>query len=355
MPKKKTILVAPLHWGLGHATRCIPIIRSLLAHNFNVLIASDGAALLLLQKEFPELESVELPSYNIKYPKKGEFFKMKIFLKLPAIQKTISEERKIIKNLVAEDKIDGIISDNRFGVRHKAVPSVYITHQLNVLTGNTTYFTSKLHQGIIKKFDACWVPDVEDAVINLSGNLGHFKKDLFPLKYIGILSRMEKLEMDKTIDILVLLSGPEPQRTILEEKLKNSFKDTEKKVLIIRGVVEKEQKWATFEKLEMVNFMKSEALEDTINKSEIVISRPGYTTIMDLTVLEKKAFFIPTPGQYEQEYLAKRLKNLGMVPSCKQKKFTLEKLDQIAVYKGLKTLSHQSQNFSELFSLFERK
>ncbi len=208
MPKKKTILVAPLNWGFGHATRCIPIISALLEQNYNVLLASDGAALLLLQKEFPELESLELPSYNIKYPKKGEFFKMKILLKLPAIQKTISEEKKIIKNLVAEDRIDGIISDNRFGIRHKAIPSVIITHQLNVLTGNTTYFTSKIHQKIIKKFDACWIPDVDDIIMNLSGKLGHLKKNLFPVKYIGVLSRMKKKEIEKTIDILVLLSGP---------------------------------------------------------------------------------------------------------------------------------------------------
>ena len=355
MPKKKTILVAPLHWGLGHATRCIPIIRALLEHNFNVLLASDGAALLLLQKEFPELESLELPSYNIKYPKKGEFFKIMIFLKLPTLQKTMAEEKKIIKKLVAEAKIDGIISDNRFGIRHKAIPSVFITHQLNVLTGNTTYFTSKIHQKIIKKFDACWVPDVDDAVMNLSGKLGHLKKDLFPVKYIGVLSRMKKREVEKTIDILILLSGPEPQRTILEEMLKNSFKNTEKKVVMVRGIVEENQKREAFEELEMVNFMKSEELENTINKSEMVISRSGYTTIMDLTALEKKAFFIPTPGQYEQEYLAKRLKNLGIVPSCKQEKFTLEKLDKISVYKGLKNLSNQTIGFSELFSLLERK
>ncbi len=355
MPKRKTILVAPLHWGLGHATRCIPIIRALLEQDFNVLIASDGAALLLLQKEFPELESLELPSYNIKYPKKGEFFKMKIFLKLPAIQKTMAEEKKIIKTLVAEDKIDGIISDNRFGIRHKAIPSVFITHQLNVLTGNTTYFTSKMHQKVIKKFDMCWVPDVDDAVMNLSGKLGHLKKELPCVKYIGILSRMEKREIEKTIDILILLSGPEPQRTLLEEMMKNSFRNSEKKIVMVCGVVEENQKWETFGKIDTVNFMKSDELENTINKSEMVVSRSGYTTIMDLTALEKKAFFIPTPGQYEQEYLAKRLKNLGIVPTSKQEKFTVEKLNKVSVYKGLKTLSNPTVNFSELFSLFEGK
>ncbi|MCB0464188.1 MAG: glycosyltransferase [Aequorivita sp.] len=353
MLKKKTILVAPLHWGLGHATRCIPIIRALLEHNFNVLLASDGSALLLLQKEFPELESIELPSYNITYPKKGGHFKWKILLKLPKIKKTMDAEKSIVKQLVNSGKIQGIISDNRFGARNKAVPSVFITHQLNVLTGSTTALTSKMHQKIIKKFDVCWVPDIEDLVMNLSGNLGHINKEKIPVKYTGILSRMQKKELQKTIDVLVLLSGPEPQRSILEERLKESLKKSEKKVLIVCGIVEAKQQWYDFENIKMVNFMKSEELEETINKSEIVISRSGYTTIMDLTVLEKKAFFIPTPGQYEQEYLAKRLKNLGIVPSCKQEKFDLKKLDKITVYKGLKTLSNQPVNFSELFSLFE--
>ncbi len=353
MPKKKTILVAPLHWGLGHATRCIPIIRALLEHNFNVLLASDCGALLLLQKEFPELESIELPSYNITYPKKGSHFKWKILLKLPQIKKTMDAEKTIVKQLIKDGRIQGIISDNRFGIRNKEIPSVFITHQLNVLTGSTTAFTSKMHQKLIKTFDVCWVPDVANGLINLSGKLGHLKNDLLPIKYIGVLSRMKKKEVKKTIDILILLSGPEPQRTILEEMLKESFKTSEKKVLVIRGIVETDQKWSNFENIKVVNFMKSGELEDTLNKSEIVICRSGYTTIMDLTVLEKKAFFIPTPGQYEQEYLAKRLKNLGIVPSCKQEKFDLSKLDKIKVYKGLKTLSNEPVNFSVLFALFE--
>jgi len=154
---------------------------------------------------------------------------------------------------------------------------------------------------------------------------------------------------------LALLSGPEPQRTILEEMLKKLLKNTERKVLIVRGIVEENQVWETYGKLELVNFMKSKELENTINQSEIVISRSGYTTIMDLAVLDKKAFFIPTPGQYEQEYLAKRLKKLGVAPSCKQQKFTLKKLDKVVVYKGLKTLSGQPAYYPELFSFFERK
>jgi len=355
MPNKKNILVAPLHWGLGHATRCIPIIRALLEYGFNVVVASDGAALLLLQKEFPHLEAVALPSYNITYPKKGGLFKWKILLKFPQIKKTMAAEKRLVNQLVEAGKIQGIISDNRFGVRSKTIPSVYISHQLNVLTGSTSFLSSKLHQNVIKKFDACWVPDVDDVVMNLSGKLGHLKKEPFPIQYMGVLSRLEKKELPKTIDVLLLLSGPEPQRTLFEEKLKNIFKGSEKNILLVRGLVEKTQKWMNFENIQMVNFMQSAELQETINKSEIVVSRSGYTTIMDLALLEKKVFFVPTPGQYEQEYLAKRLKSLGIAPSCKQENFKLKKLNKVAVYKGLKTLSQQPVNFSELFSLFERK
>src|SRR5690606_26305393 len=152
-----------------------------------VLLASDGSALLLLQKEFPELESLELPSYDITYPKKGSFFKWKMLLNLPNIQRTIAAEKRIAKQLVAEGKIHGIISDNRLGIRNATIPSVFITHQLNVLTGNTSYFSSKIHQKIIAKFDSCWVPDSDDVVMNLSGKLGHLTRKPFPIKYIGVL------------------------------------------------------------------------------------------------------------------------------------------------------------------------
>lgn len=350
LPQKK-ILVAPLHWGLGHATRCIPIINSLKQHNYEVLLASDGAALELLRKEFPALESIELPSYQISYSKKGALFKLKMISQIPNIRKTISEERKLISRLVEDRKIDGIISDNRLGVRSKKIPSVFLTHQVNVLSGNTSIFSSKLHQNVIKKFDECWVPDLEGPV-NLSGKLGHSDRLDFDLKYIGPLSRMKKKDLPIKYDILALLSGPEPQRTLLEEKLTESLLQLDKKVLLVRGVVENTEKRTFNKHIEIVNFLGTQSLETAINESELIISRSGYTTIMDLAALEKKAYFIPTPGQYEQQYLAKRLKERGLVPSCKQDKFALEKLSEVEVYSGLKEMK-SSLKGSELFRLFE--
>lgn len=353
MPIKKTILVAPLHWGLGHAARCIPIIQALLEQKFNVLLASDGAALLFLQKEFPQLESIELPSYNISYSKNIFFFKLKILLQLPKIRKAIAGENRIVKALASEDKIQGIISDNRFGVRSDKIPSVFITHQLNVFSGNTSLFSSKIHQRIIRNFDVCWVPDTEEPGRNLSGKLGHVKTLNLPVKYIGILSRMKKLELPETIDILVLISGPEPQRTAFEEMLKPLFKDSSKRIVIIRGVVEETQTWNSFGNIEIVNYMTGSELEKTLNISKLVLCRPGYTSIMDLTVLEKKVFFIPTPGQYEQEYLAEHLKQLKLVPFSKQDDFKLENLDKIYAYKGLSSISFSQVDYSHLFTLFQ--
>ena len=352
MSKGKTILVAPLYWGLGHASRCVPIIKSLIKSNYNVIIASDGAALQFLQNEFPSLESLELPSYNIRYPKIGSFFKLKMISLLPGINKTKKAERKIVQNLVDQGKIQGIISDGRLGVRSTKIPSVYITHQLNVLTGGTTYFSSLLHQRVIRKFDACWVPDTEHEILNLSGRLGHLKSPKFPVKYLGILSRLQKENLPITTDILVLLSGPEPQRTMLESKLKKELSKSDKSIVMIRGVVEPKQQWSSFKNIKIVNFMQSEELEKAINQSNIIVSRPGYSTIMDLAVLEKNTFFIPTPGQYEQEYLAKRLRDSGICPSCSQRRFTLERLNKASVYRGLQPYPNDNIEVSSFFGLF---
>jgi len=353
MGKSKTILVAPLHWGLGHATRCIPIINLLLKSSFNVIIASDGEALELLQKEFPKLETVRLPSYQISYPKYGSLFKFTMLLKLPIIKKAISSEKNIVKKLVSDGKIQGIISDNRFGVRSDKVPSVYITHQLKVVSGNTTFFSTKAHQKIIKKYDECWVPDAE-GIYNVSGELGHLKKTHLPIKYLGFLSRMKKIDLPIKYDVLVLLSGPEPQRSLLEDLLITEFKNSKNSVILVQGIIEREQKIQKLENITSYNFMKSLDLEKAINESNLVVSRSGYSTILDLVTLEKKAFFIPTPGQFEQEYLAARISKLKMAPFCKQKDFKLEKLQEVENFTGLQFENIQLEN-TKLFSLFEGK
>ncbi|WP_142784196.1 glycosyltransferase [Changchengzhania lutea] len=348
---KKRILVAPLCWGLGHATRCIPIIHALLDCEFEPVIASDGDALMLLQKEFPNLVSIALPSYNVSYTKKGEHLKYKMFKDSPKLIKAIRTEKKQVKRIIDTHEISGIISDNRLGIHSKKVPSVFITHQLNVLSGNTTWLTTKVHQHIIKKFDACWVPDVAGNP-NLSGQLGHVKTHALPTEYIGPISRLEHKKIPAKYAVLILLSGPEPQRTYLEEMLLAVFKGSEKRIIMVKGLVDKSEERQVSGNFTIYNFMTTSLLEKTINESALVISRSGYTTIMDLAKLNKKAFFIPTPGQFEQEYLADRLTKSGLAPSCKQDDFTLDKLNDIENFKGLEALNYEV-NYKRLFSLFK--
>lgn len=350
---KKRILVAPLNWGLGHATRCIPIINALIEQGFEPIIASDGAALTLLQKEFPKLSSIELPSYNIAYAKNGKFLKFKLLKDSPKLLKAIKSEKKVTKHFIENNHISGIISDNRLGVYSKKLPSVFITHQLKVLSGNTTWISTKIHEKFIKKFSACWIPDIE-ATNNLSGILGHPETFEIPTTYIGPLSRFEKKFTTKVHDILVLLSGPEPQRTLLEKKLFAELKNYNGKVVFVKGIMEDEQTIQIMGNTTIYNYMTSALLEKTIQESELVISRSGYTTVMDLAKLNKKAFFIPTPGQFEQEYLAKRLTELNLVPSCNQDEFSIDLLKKANDYEGLKSVIFET-DFAELFSLFKRE
>ncbi len=349
----KTILVAPLNWGLGHATRCIPIIKALLENNYTPIIASDGVALELLQKEFPYLKFLELPSYQIEYPKKGQYFKWKLLKNCPKIIEAIYEEKKMVNKWIKKHKIEAIISDNRLGVISKKVPSVFITHQLNVLTGSTTWITSMLHQNIIQKYDECWVPDTEGKT-NLSGKLGHLENPNFNIRYIGTLSRLNKKHTEKRFDLMVLLSGPEPQRSLLENKLKEEIQRFEGRVLFIRGVIENEQKTEEQANVISYNFMNSRQLGKALNESEMIICRSGYTTLMDLAKLNKKAFLIPTPGQYEQIYLAKKLKKEGILPYQTQEKFKIENLEELINYEGF-SLYKEQINWKELFEIFNQK
>lgn len=337
---------------MGHATRCVPIIKGLIKEGFEPILASDGNALLLLQKEFPFLKSYTLPTYNIKYSKSSKNLKLKLILSVPSIFFAVKNEKKIVAQLVEKENIKGIISDNRFGVFSNLIPSVYITHQLNVLSGKTTPITSKTHQKIIAKYNECWVPDIESEP-NYSGILGHLDGNSFNLKYIGILSRLKPYKSEIKYELLVLLSGPEPQRTTLENKLLIELQNHTGKILFVRGVLKNSKGIKEPNNFEVVNYLGAEALEKAINQSNLIIARSGYSTIMDLAVLGKKAFFIPTPGQFEQEYLAKKLQHKNISPFSNQQDFTINKLNEIDKYSGF--TPYKNKIDLKIFRLFESK
>lgn len=348
---KKRILVAPLDWGLGHATRCIPLINELIERNYIPVLASSGASLKLLCKEFPNLENHTLPSYDIKYSRNKKFFRLKLLLQTFHILRTIKAEKKATAQLVRERNISGIISDNRWGVRSPLVPSVFITHQINVLSGSFSYFSSKIHQYFIQKFDECWVPDVSGTT-NLSGKMGHQAGLNFPVKYLGVLSRMKKENLPEIFDVSIILSGPEPQRSILENLMIRELKGSALNILLVKGVVEKEQKKIQEKNITTYNYLTSGELQFFLNSSKKIISRSGYSGVMDLIKIEKPALLIPTPGQYEQEYLAKSLKQKGIFESCSQENFSIKKLQESKI-SCLSFLFLPFSQFREAFTFFE--
>ncbi len=344
----KKIIVAPLNWGLGHATRCIPIITSLLDHGFTPVIAGDGEALHLLQKEFPRLAVIVLPSYNIQYKKR---LRLGLFFQIPKLRKAVRKEAEVNSPYINENGVCGIISDNRFGVRSEKIPSVYITHQLKVLSGFTTFFTTRIHQSIIRKFDECWIPDVE-GISSLSGELSTAKN--IKIKYLGILSRLERENKSIKNDILILLSGPEPQRGILEKLLLTKFEKYHGRVVLVRGKVEKAQTESRKNNIMVFNYVLREQLQELINASELIICRSGYSSILDVAKLQKKVFFIPTPGQSEQEYLSIYLEKQKIAPYARQHDFKLESLNNLNGYTGFQNTVNSKVD-RNLFNLFQRK
>lgn len=336
MVEQKKILVAPLNWGLGHATRCVPVIRALLALKAEVIIGGDGMALSYLRKEFPHLENIQIPDLKIRYPKSGGFL-LYFALRLPKLFSHVKKENSLLKKIVREHKIDGIISDNRYGLFHKHKPSAIITHQLYI---ETPAFKKTLH-AIIKKmnnrFSATWVPDIPSKP-NFSGRLSHSNQVLPKMKYIGVLSRFTK-QKEQTIThrkVLVVLSGPEPFRTNLEEILTKELLALNYKAMIVRGIIqEKQQKKNLSQQLRVVNYLQADELQLETQQSEFIIARSGYSTIMDLLALNQKAILIPTPGQTEQEYLSEHLSGSPL--------FVFAAEDNLDVEKQLKELNDKDK------------
>lgn len=332
MPKgKKKILIAILDWGLGHATRCIPIIKLLEERGNTVILASSGTAFQLLAKEFPKLSILELPAYHVKYYSKNMFWNMAI--QGPRILWTIFKEHREIKKSVAKHKIDLLISDSRFGCFDPSIKSIFISHQLNIqVPAYLTKWVNYLNHFMIKQFDECWVPDLADTDKSLAGRLAHPAP--VPVKYIGPLSRMHLKDKEIKYDVLIILSGPEPQRTRLESILWNQIQTMDKRILFIQGLPGMEKEYLQIGTIKKWNYLTAEELNAAIAESAIMVCRSGYSSIMDLAALGKKAILIPTPGQTEQEYLAAYFEE--------KKIFFAQEQDQINLSKAIKEINNYS-------------
>lgn len=325
MPTK--ILYSVLNWGLGHASRSIPIINALLQQKIEVVLASDGEALLLLQKEFPSLVFETLPSYQIHYSKNAKDFDKTIFLQLPKLGAAIKNEHEQTKKLIQKHNISHIISDNRYGVYSNDIPSVIVCHQLSLQHKNrlSKRIMNEVHFKLLNKFKEIWVPDFEGKNA-LAGEISSTKNKTLQAKtkYIGALSRFEKIETKIIYDICILLSGPEPQRSILEEKLYKQASTLNQKIAFVRGVSEPEKILKPINEINTFNLLENNTLNLILEQSKTVVCRAGYSSVMDLVKLQKTAILIPTPGQTEQEYLAKFLDDKDFFVSKKQEEINLE-------------------------------
>ncbi|HEY9363337.1 MAG TPA: glycosyltransferase [Chitinophagaceae bacterium] len=326
MVKIPRILICPLDWGLGHATRCIPIIKELIARNCEVIIAADALTFSLLKEEFPSIVFLRKKGYEMQYSRNKNGLWIKVLLQLPKIILKIKQENRWLKKTIDQYKPDAIISDNRFGMYSKKVPCIYITHQLFIKTGKsfTERVAQKIHHFFIKKYTQCWVPDFKEN--GLAGKLSHPGKIPSNVIYIGALSRFQPVEnISRKYDVLISISGPEPQRSIFENIVLRQLNNFSGTALLVRGLPSATETISSSNSsVKIVNHLVAKDLNEALEQSEIIICRSGYTSIMDLMKLHKKAILIPTPGQTEQEYLAKYLSEKEIFYSVEQKNFSLK-------------------------------
>lgn len=321
------ILVCPLNWGLGHAARCVPIIQALRAAGAVPVPAADGGPLELLRNEFPDLECLHFPGVTVKYPASGAGMFPSMLRQSPALLAGIRKERQWVAEAVAEYAIQGVISDNRFGAYSRRVPSAYITHQVHIQTGNgfTDTLARMQHARYMKNYARVWIPDLPGEP-NLSGKLSHGKHIPQHARYIGPLSRFTTLPAaEKRYDVALLLSGPEPQRTLLEEKFLRQLGDfPHLKFALVRG--KNEPLPVPYPHLTVLPLANRFEVQTLYAQATHVVCRSGYSSVMELAATGRPAWLVPTPGQTEQEYLARYLDGKHGFRQVRQERFSLEEV-----------------------------
>ncbi len=351
------ILISPLNWGIGHATRLVPIIKEL-KKKHKITLAADGKSFFFLKKEFSDINIIKAPKLKIKYSFFRFFMPVKILLIFPKLISFYFKNQKWIKKHIKNRDIDVIISDNRFGFFSKKIKSIFITHQIyieakNKILKKIIFIVNRLN---IQKYNECWIPD--DKNLKISGNLSNSAKIKIPCKRIGILSRFndEKIRnKQKKYNFVVIISGPEPQRSIFQKKIINILTKIDAKTLILTGELSKKH-YKKNKNIIIKTHLTTSELQKIIISAEIIIARSGYSTIMDLLKLKKTAILVPTPAQTEQEYLANYLHCKKMFFSVEQNKIdkkTLNtfKLKQDKLQKNiLKALEsgYGTKNFNKL-------
>jgi len=332
LTKNKRILVCPLDWGLGHASRMIPVINKLILHKFEVIIAADNYPYQLLKQEFSNLEILRFSSCNIRYAT-GRSQILKILMQFPAFCWSIWKEHQQLKKIIKNNKIDIVISDNRFGLWSNKAYSIFVTHQISIKIPKSIRFmegfVNSINRWFISRYNRCWIPDFQGSE-SLAGELSN--TSLLPqnCRYIGSLSRFSTMSLinnhskDYSCQLLAVLSGPEPQRTIFEKKIIDQAILYNIQTIIIQGKPKSEFNREDLSNITLASHLPAEQLKTALLNAENIICRSGYTSIMDLMDLQLSAILVPTPGQTEQEYLSKIYQSKGFFYVIEQDKFNLK-------------------------------
>ena len=356
--RKPVVLVAPLDWGLGHTVRCIPIIKELLKLGCEIVVACNSEQQQVLKEDFPSITYHQLEGYNIIYGRSKTRTLLSLFLQVPKLLIRANREKSWLKEFLRRNRVDAVISDNRYGFNASKIPSIFITHQLRIISGLGNWVDGVIQIVLyryINQFDACWVPDWKNADQNLAGQLSHpTKLPRISIEYIGGLSRFEKcVEHSDPMGLLIILSGPEPQRTILELIILSQLQDYAGPAVFVRGVYN-QPKISSFNHVTIMNNASSPVLNRLICNSKIVVCRAGYTSIMDILKLNKKSILIPTPGQGEQEYLADYLHRQKLAFTTRQEDFDLGSMLENTSNAHLKNPPQDTEEYKNVIREFIR-
>lgn len=329
------IIYAVCSWGLGHASRSLPVIRKLIDEGNEITIISHGRSLELLKKELGKKPSeyIEIQDYPMLLSENSRQFMAKSMIYWPTFIKRLRKGFVKISKILEQKKYDRIISDARYDMYNRKIPSFFISHQMRIMNPLRIKIFERSMENFnlffFKRFCGVIIPDYKEE--NLSGDLSHnlFKIDENKLHYAGALSDFKRKNMKKDIDYMISITGPEPQRTMFQEKILSSISSLKGKIVITLGKTENIKEFKK-EKIETYSYLSKEDREDFLNRAKLVISRSGYSTILDLAVIGTKALMIPTPGQIEQEYLSNYHNSKGTFYSVNQDKIDLTRDVEIA-------------------------
>lgn len=351
------IIVSPLSWGLGHVTRDAPIVDYLLEKGHEIVFVATGRALTYARRRYADCRAIELPDMPPPYSKTRFFVPM--FLKfIPRMLRAIREEHERSQRIFDEVKPDLIFSDNRYGIWSRDIPSFILSHQIRLKTppalSPLEVFTEAWARSHLKHFTRVIVPDY-DGQQTLSGRLSHdlcfWSRD--ELYYAGQLSTIRPAELPQDVAVFISLSGPEPQRTVLEEIIRQQVASIEHmgKIVVTLGKPEAANKETLGQNVECFSFLPSERQQEMMNRARLVVSRSGYTTVMELAELGRRALYIPTPGQTEQEYLSRYYEEHGMYHSVSQYKLDLVRdVEAASRFPGFKAPRSTAENVQRLYN-----